>query len=615
MADDVRLSQALVKSTTESQQGGSSKPVKRRARLALSCQRCRKHRSKCSRTRPACDQCIEAEASCEYLDKPGDLESTALRDRFAGLEDQIDSLVGEFDLIEKLVANQQRTLLRTDALHKWSIQTDSANGLTIETHMKDVEEIYSTLIRFALDNATTTSSSYAPQPNVSSPSCFIRNNAIYPTVRLSHFTSLQPQSTSTDEPKEEITQPPQALPPEVLRPLLSLYSTCLLHGGIQPLDDTFFAMLLDPSLVSSSPCLQLLLASIICHMLIHTYCWHQHILRPLSMTKEACTQLALQHYRWAKHLLASVYFDTPCLLTIHAICNLVLYHMENGNICAIYLYSGMAVRMALALQLYAEDTLDAVVQAQAEYLPGQSLQRISTYSRSLILFLYCLDTASSHYHNKPYEVHLEDDHSSQKSFFYRSLTSLSNDSQVNQAQVLFQRLEFQSCQLTRDIRRTCFVNDKQQTPFKEIERIEQALTMYRMALPNINIALVNQSSSWQIRNVYIPWIKYHGLWILLHQTYLPTPMSLERCITAAFSIVDLFKTWNQHIDCYFRPCVHELKQACDILLYLVDTQSMVRAQALAGLNVLLDVILHTPVHDIAKTRPFVQRIQQALQQQ
>jgi hypothetical protein len=55
------------------------------------------------------------------LEVPGDLESTALRDRFAGLEDQIHSLIDEFGTIENLIAKGNGPSLETTALEQWCI--------------------------------------------------------------------------------------------------------------------------------------------------------------------------------------------------------------------------------------------------------------------------------------------------------------------------------------------------------------------------------------------------------------------------------------------------------------------------------------------------------------
>ncbi|CEJ05283.1 hypothetical protein RMCBS344292_19226 [Rhizopus microsporus] len=90
-------------------------------------------------------------------------------------------------------------------------------------------------------------------------------------------------------------------------------------------------------------------------------------------------------------------------------------------------------------------------------------------------------------------------------------------------------------------------------------------------------------------------------------------MSLQRCTAAAFALVELFDAWIVQVDCYFRPCVHELKQACEILLYHVSQNTPVKAKALEGLIRLVKVLLRTPVGEIAKTRPFVQRVMRAVQ--
>ncbi|KAI8071532.1 hypothetical protein BC940DRAFT_316767 [Gongronella butleri] len=582
--------------------GLSKQAVKRRARMPLSCQRCRRHRSKCSRGRPSCDQCMSAEVECEYLDAPGDLESTALRDRFAGLEDQIHSLLNEFDIIEALVKENNQPNLCTKALTGWDIHQKYPSGLAIDTHLQHVQDIYKCLIQFALDNETPQPAPAGPQP-----AWLRRNNAIFPTIRLSHFTSLQPDSTMlamADDPVE-ITQPPPPLPQTIVKNLLSLYKTCLLHGAVQPFNVLLQDMLLDQEILDATPSLQLLYASILCHMLPHAYCWHREAFASLHISEAECISLAQQYYGWAKHLLSTLYFETQNLATCHAICNLVLYHMESGNTSVIYIYSGMAVRMALSLQLYREEALDGIAQTHHETIfKNANIRYIKGYARSLLWFLYFLDTATSHFHNKPYEVHLNSGDTSTTTAFNPSLSQ-------DDRQALFQWLEFQACQITRDIRRTCFANDAEETPYREIERIERSLIAFRASLPTLPM---KQASVWSTRCLYMHWIRYHGQWILLHQTYLPTPLSLQRCTTAAFALVQLFNNWIIDIDCYFRPCIHELKQACDILLYHVDNNTDVKLKALDGLAQLIQVIMLTPVSDIAKKRPFVRRVQEALQQ-
>ncbi|RCI00975.1 hypothetical protein CU098_004857 [Rhizopus stolonifer] len=583
------------------------RPVKRRARMALSCQRCRKHRSKCSRSRPACEQCTIAGVACTYLEVPGDLESTALRDRFAGLENQIHSLMDEFSHIEQL----------THSLKHWKIHQLGTAGLSIDTHMFHVTDIYSTLIQFAKDN--TTALTLYPQPDEQKkPVWLVRNHTIFPNVRLSHFTSLRPNmhdgedSDSEDptlyikNPTIEDTEDEQVLMPEPLSPilvekLLGLYKDCLLYGAVQPFDTLFKEALMDQQ--AWTPAFQLLYASIMCHMLPHAYYWHPEIFE--SMDEATCVQLSVQYYKWAKRLLSSIYFDVPSLTTCHAICNLVLYHIENGSTSVIYIYSGMAVRMALSLQLYREDALDAIAQHEATmfpeaYRPTQATMK--QYARSLLWFMYFLDTASSHYHNKPYEIHL-DDHVSTTTFFKPT-------DETTDEQSFFQFLEFHTCQITRDIRRTIFTHPEEpQTSYEAIERIETRLLAFQKQLPTLDTDM----SLWHRRCLFKQWIRHHGHWILIHQSYLPTPMSVQRCTTAAFALVELFDLWMVNMDCYFRPCVHELKQACEILLYHVDQHTPIQQQALEGLMRLITVLLKTPVGEIARTRPFVQRVLKAIQ--
>ncbi|KAG1446413.1 hypothetical protein G6F56_009578 [Rhizopus delemar] len=586
--------------------------IKRRARMALSCQRCRKHRSKCSRTRPTCEQCTIANVHCVYLEVPGDLESTALRDRFAGLENQIHSVIQEFGRLEHILQEPNLPVIRTNSLSRWKIYHSEA-GLSVDTHMVHVSELYSALAQFSRENATTLE--YLPAP-AKKPVWLTRNHSIFPHVRLSHFTSIRPNVH--DEDDDEYTTPdlfesdetedefiPDPVPTALVKRLLTLYKTCLLYGAVEPFDTLFYLILSETHHTCLSPAFQLLYASIICHMLPHAFYWHPEIFEN-SLDEPSCLALSSQYYRWAKRLLSSIYFDLPCLMTCHAICNLVLYHIENGNTSVVYLYSGMAVRMALSLQLYREDALDAIAETQASMFPLDKQPRIhilKEYARSLLWFMYFLDTASSHYHNKPYEIHL-DDHVSTTTYFRQGL--------VNR-QAFFQWTEFHTCQITRDIRRTIFTHPEEaQTSYEAIERIEQRLIEFQKRLPTL-ADVASTDSVWYRRSAYKQWIRNHGHWILIHQSYLPTPMSVQRCTVAAFALVELFDAWVVQIDCYFRPCVHELKQACEILLYHVDQETPIKAKALEGLVRLINVLLRTPVGEIARSRPFVQRVLKAIQ--
>ncbi|KAG2206237.1 hypothetical protein INT47_007250 [Mucor saturninus] len=613
------------------------RPVKRRARMALSCQRCRKHRSKCSRSRPTCEQCTTAGVECTYLEIPGDLESTALRDRFAGLEDQIHSLLDEFGNIEDMVkttssstaAVTNQSTIQTDALQGWNIhRTPGTAGLSIDTHMYHVTDIYSTLIQFAREN--TNALTLYPQPDQhKKPIWLVRNHSIFPNVRLSHFTSLRPNVNDGEDTEDDAIQMramaeqekegenddqdentmPELLPTQLVQRLLSLYKNCLLYGAVQPFDILFTDVLMDPTGLSYS--FQLLYASIVCHMLPHAFYWHPEIFDN-GMDEETCTRLSIQYYKWAKRLLSSIYFDAPSLTTCHAICNLVLYHIENGNTSVIYIYSGMAVRMALSLKLYREDALDGISQDQAEMFPEAykpSVMIVKQYARSLLWFMYFLDTAASHYHNKPYEIHL-DDHVSTTTYFKNPPLSSAG---VDEHQAFFQFIEFHTCQITRDIRRTIFTHpEEEQTSYEAIERIEKRLMEFQKQLPPLDLSSTQHMNIWHRRCLFKQWIRHHGHWILLHQSYLPTPMSVQRCTTAAFSLVELFDHWIVAIDCYFRPCVHELKQACEILLYHVDLNTPIKFKALQGLVRLITVLLKTPVGEIARTRPFVQRVLKAI---
>lgn len=529
-------------------------------------------------------------STCNYLDSPGDLESTALRNRFAGLEDQIHSVVSQFDQLEDLfhVVHEPESI-ETRSLQDWKISR-SGSGLSIDTHLS-VSENYSKLLEFAQDNNKV----YPHPDDTKNPAIWLtRNQSIYNDVQLSHFTSLKPNESIPDEPAlEPEMMIPNALPTRLIKQLLALYQTCLLYGAIDCFDSLFSRLLSETTLTELSPTLQLLYASIVCHMLPHAFYWHPEIFEG-KMDQPTCTELSLAYYRWAKQLLSSMYFDSPSLMTCHAICNLVLYHIENGHTSVVYLYSGMAVRMALSLQLYREDALDRI--AQASQFSKDNGPMMKEYARSLVWFMYFLDTASSHYHNKPYEVHL-DHHLSTTTYFQRDL-------QDNQA--LFQWIEFHTCQITRDIRRTIFT-ESTQTSYEAIERIERRLLDFQKQLPLLTMS----DDVWQRRCVYIQWIRHHGQWISIHQNYLPTPMSVQRCTVAAFALVDLFDGWE--IDCYFRPCVHELKQACEILLYHVDQETEIKPRALEGLARLIKVLLKTPVGEIAKTRPFVQRVLKAIQ--
>ncbi|KAG2212081.1 hypothetical protein INT45_013468 [Circinella minor] len=614
--------------------------IKRRLRKPLSCQRCRKHRSKCSRERPTCEQCLLANIECEYLDAPGDLASTALRGRFSTLQDQIDSLMNEFGLIEQLVYTRD-PIICTDALHSWHIKNETGHGVSIDTHMHHVEDIYAVLIQFALANnkstTTTTSSTSSSASSSTTTKWLTRNNTIYPNIKLSHFTSLLPDTTTISTSKGDALSPTPSTPTSPSSPinisasqhdiflkthtiqkLLELYPTCLLHGsilGFQPIHDK----LLDRKLVAKTPILRLLYTSCMCYMLLHACYWHPEIIEIDTTTQQQQNEqeevmksniisLAQSYYDEAKELVSSLYFEQESanVIICHAICNLVLYHIESGNISVIYLYSGMAAQLAASLNMNSMDE-----QQQQLILPFDddndnegliiSLESPSLYIQSIRWFIYSMDTSASHFHNKPYEVQLED----------QEAPPIPNDDNEQQQQSIFQWLEYKTCEITRDIRRTCFSNDRQQVPYKEIERIEKKLILFETWLHQYTNNTKNDI--WSRRCLYMHSIRYYGHWILLHQTYIPTPLSIERCSKAAFALVDLFDAWQLQLDCYFRPCIHELKQACEILEYLVDQEKQdEKLKALNALSRLLKVILHTPVDDIARTRPFIQKVQRIL---
>ncbi|KAI7853356.1 hypothetical protein BDC45DRAFT_550184 [Circinella umbellata] len=610
--------------------------TKRRLRKPLSCQRCRKHRSKCSRERPTCEQCLLANVECEYLDAPGDLASTALRGRFSTLQDQIDSLMNEFGLIEQLVYKRD-PIICTDALRSWDIENVTGHGVSINTHMHHVEDIYAVLIQFALDNNKW----------------LTRNNTIYPNIKLSHFTSLLPDTTTTTKgdafsPTPSTPTSPSSpinisasqhdifLKTNTIQKLLELYPTCLLHGsilGFQPIRDK----LLDRKLVAKTPILRLLYTSCMCYMLLHACYWHPemieiditttttttttHINQQEEDMKSNIISLAQSYYDEAKELVSSLYFEQESanVIICHAICNLVLYHIESGNISVIYLYSGMAAQLAASLNIHYDN--NPVVEQQHQHQLVSpfdddddddnedliiSLESPSLYIQSIRWFIYSMDTSASHFHNKPYEVQLEDQEAP-------PFPKNDNDNIIEQQQQqsIFQWLEYKTCEITRDIRRTCFSKDRQQVPYKEIERIEKKLIVFETWLRQYTNN--THHDIWSRRCLYMHSIRYYGHWILLHQTYIPTPLSIERCSKAAFALVDLFDAWQLQLDCYFRPCIHELKQACEILEYLVDQEKQdEKLKALNALSRLLKVILHTPVDDIARTRPFIQKVQRIL---
>lgn len=498
---------------------------------------------------------------CEYLEGPSDLESTALRDRFCGLEDQIESLMSEFDLIEKLV--YQKPLVRTDAFQGWDFYQGD-NAIAIETHTQHVEDIYATLIRFALDNNTA--------PGQGDKVMFTRNHSIFSNVRLSHFTSLLPSpSTSDEQPRQD------TLSDQVTRRLVDHYSTCLLYGAMPAFAPLFSDILAQ----QDDQLLKLLLSSTLCYMLTHTSAWHPDLFA-------SGKRLARAHYEAAKELLASLYFDEPNVITCHALCNMVLYHIESGHSTSlIYLYSGMAVRMGASLDLFR----DLSIADGDVWFAGHPPDLVHQYVHSVSWLLYALDTAAAHFDNKPYQ--LPDD-------IVRPPAILHSE------QGLFLSLEYTACSITRDIRRTCLDKDTERVPYREIERIERRLVAYREAIP----PRTDGHDLWRERCHYMHHVRCHGLWILLHHTYLPTPVSSQRCDVAAFALVDLFDAWG--IDCYFRPCVHELKQASEILELHVEHRTPREQEALAGLQRLINVVLDTPVHDIARTRPFIQHIQRII---
>ncbi|CAM0136400.1 hypothetical protein VKS41_006785 [Umbelopsis sp. WA50703] len=434
-------------------QSGSSKPVRRRARLALSCQRCRKNRSKCSRTRPKCTQCEDADVECNYLEIPGDLESTALRQRFAGLEDQIHTALAQFDIVESLVKDNLDSLhhqkavsnthlidrpengyamqidqhpenldINTGSIQSWNIKEDqesTAGGLSIHTNTRNLDDIYQVLLNFGLDNMHLTEQDDTDtgyeQKNL------VRNDVIYRSMRLSHFTTVSlkhipnhhagiPQMDSADS---DNPIPVPMIPPTTLVALLRQHHSCILHGSIPKFARTFSKILLQSPQPQQ---LRMLQSSMLCHLIPHAFRWHPHILMPFISSEQQAFTYAQQYYACTRQILAACCFEEPTLLTVHTLVNLALYNIESGDPDITYMNIGMASRMVYSLGMHKEENLASLVESQLEATPilrsiienqEDIVSVLIEYARSLFWVVYCVDTDASHFHNKPYNMNLD----------------------------------------------------------------------------------------------------------------------------------------------------------------------------------------------------------------
>ncbi|KAH8548002.1 hypothetical protein BGW37DRAFT_523865 [Umbelopsis sp. PMI_123] len=741
----------------EEEQKNSSKPVRRRARLALSCQRCRKNRSKCSRTRPRCLQCEEADTECTYLEIPGDLESTALRQRFAGLEDQIHTALAQFDAIESLVKdnlehmNQQQSQnpgnlalsnpqnghhnrqvdmqpdnvhINTRSIQSWDIQQNhesTTGGLSIHTYSRKLDDICQVLLSFGLDNMHLTGQE--DRDNNYEQKNFVRNDVIYRSMRLSHFTTVSlkhipnnmavvPKILDTVDSDHPISVP--ILPPPLLVNILHQHHNCILHGSIPKFARTFSRILLQSN---QPPQLQMLQSSMLCHLIPHAFRWHPSVLMPYISSEQESFKYAQQYYLYTRQILAACCFEEPTLLTIHSLVNLALYNIESGDPNVTYMNIGMASRMVYSLGMHREENLRGLVESQLETTPilrsvfnsqNDTVQSLVDYARSLFWVVYCIDTDASHFHNKPYNMTLVDCtvkfHTPVNEAMFKPNAQVkrekstspptrtldlfpplsqsldecielegendaggqANDisdpyAEKDQYQAMYKRYNFENLQITREIRETCYSHSQVMVSLKEVERIEGILHSFYAELPEWirnEDELTPKMSLWQSRCKYMELIRYYGNWILLHQTYLPIPelstsptlsssqvpnstqhsppsrflsfgpladehtRSLEACTKAAMRISKLFDLWVPlsndmvavGVDCYFRPCVHEFKHACEVLVYNASHAQLesVKVQALDCLKQLLGVMRRTPVWDIAKDRPFMVTVQKTI---
>lgn len=689
------------------------------------------------------------------MEIPGDLESTALRQRFAGLEDQIHTALAQFDVIESLVKDNLDSLhhqnsnnglvrqedsscdmqlqqqngaqINTNSIQSWNIQQNpesTAGGLSIHTNTRKLDDIYQVLLNFGLDNMHLTGQEDGEtgyeQKNL------VRNDVIYRSMRLSHFTTVSLQHipnnktilpnldpTDIDHP---ITVP--MLPPTTLVNILGQHHCCILHGSIPKFARMFSRILLQSPQPQQ---LRMLQSSMLCHLIPHAFRWHPHVLMPFISSEQQAFSYAQQYYACTRQILAACLFEEPTLLTVHTLVNLALYNIESGDPNVTYMNIGMASRMVYSLGMHREENLLNLVETQLEATPilrsvfadqNDTIPALIEYARSLFWVVYCVDTDASHFHNKPYNMTLDactvKFHAQSKDVIQKTRSqpkrekstspatqtldlfpplsqdleqSNSNDeyemeevkaetetkapflmhTEKDQYQALYKLYNYQNLQITREIRQTCYSDAQIIVPLKEVERIEGILRSFYDNLPDWirNEDEVNPNMSlWQSRCKYMELIRYYGNWILLHQTYLPLPelstspalapsqapgmmptsppsrfaaseplheehnRSLEACTKAAMRIAHIFDMWVPssdevvalNVDCYFRPCVHEFKHACEVLVYNTShaQAQAVREDALSCLKRLLGVMRRTPVWDIAKERPFMVTVQQTI---
>lgn len=692
------------------------------------------------------------------MEIPGDLESTALRQRFAGLEDQIHTALAQFDVIESLVKDNldhmhqpppmisnnaimiqesddsnmqldhlESMKINTSSIQSWNIQQDpesTAGGLSIHTNTRKLDDIYQIMLNFGLDNMHLTGQEDGDtgyeQKNL------VRNDVIYRSMRLSHFTTVSLKHIPNDKVilpnldngiDSDLPISVPMLPPTTLVNILGQHHCCILHGSIPKFARMFSRILLSGPQPQQ---IRMLQSSMLCHLIPHAFRWHPHVLMPFISSEQQALSYAQQYYACTRQILAACLFEEPTLLTVHALVNMALYNIESGDPNVTYMNIGMASRMVYSLGMHREENLLSLVETQLEATPilrsvfadqSDTIQSLVEYARSLFWVVYCVDTDASHFHNKPYNMTLDactvKFHAQSKDVIQKTKSqpkrakstspatqtldlfpplsqdldqSSPTDAQKDEEetsngsastyfpsgvhdeyQALYKLYNFQNMQITREIRQTCYSDSQAMVPLKEVERIEGILRSFYDNLPDWirNEDEVNSDMSlWQSRCKYMELIRYYGNWILLHQTYLPLPelstspalapsqipttmpksppsrfaasapldeehnRSLEACTKAAMRIAHIFDMWVPssfdmvalNVDCYFRPCVHEFKHACEVLVYNAShaaTQA-VRDEALNCLKRLLGVMRRTPVWDIAKERPFMITVQQTI---
>ncbi|KAH0531151.1 hypothetical protein TsFJ059_000019 [Trichoderma semiorbis] len=78
-------------------------PRKRRITVAVACEACRRHKSKCDGVRPQCSLCVARGRECTYTAEPDETRGSALKRKYSDLEKNMQQLQQAHDSLQGLV--------------------------------------------------------------------------------------------------------------------------------------------------------------------------------------------------------------------------------------------------------------------------------------------------------------------------------------------------------------------------------------------------------------------------------------------------------------------------------------------------------------------------------